>query len=236
MRIDFANERVLAVVAHPDDAELLCAGTLWRARQDGAAVGICIMCRGDKGQPPRKVVNLAAVRRREAKAAAKLLDAALFTLGIADSELSDTFAVRRKVVQVYRTFRPTLVLAHALNDYHADHRAAGALAEVATWACTSMGIATAAERLDQPPALWWMDTIGMHDFTPGFYVDVTGAAELKRQMLAAHKSQISRGADGAFIPLEAAMLSQCRARGRQAGVEAAEAFAIHHALKRVGAW
>ena len=35
MRLDFSGERVLAVVAHPDDAELLCAGTLARARRDG---------------------------------------------------------------------------------------------------------------------------------------------------------------------------------------------------------
>ena len=41
MRLNFSDERVLAVVAHPDDAELLCAGTLARARADGAQVGIC---------------------------------------------------------------------------------------------------------------------------------------------------------------------------------------------------
>ena len=45
MRLDFAGERVMAVVAHPDDAELLCAGTLARARSEGAAIAICVMCR-----------------------------------------------------------------------------------------------------------------------------------------------------------------------------------------------
>ena len=49
MRITFQHDRVLAVMAHPDDAELLCAGTLARARADGAAIAICVMCRGDKG-------------------------------------------------------------------------------------------------------------------------------------------------------------------------------------------
>src|SRR6476646_5695065 len=51
MKLDFTDERVLAVVAHPDDAELLCAGTLARAKADGAAIAICILCRGDKGLP-----------------------------------------------------------------------------------------------------------------------------------------------------------------------------------------
>ena len=53
MKLDFAEERVLAVVAHPDDAELLCAGTLARARACGATIGICAMCQGDKGAAGR---------------------------------------------------------------------------------------------------------------------------------------------------------------------------------------
>src|SRR6266704_1525308 len=62
MKLNFENERVLAVVAHPDDAELLCAGTLARAKADGAAIASCVMCRGDKGQPVKAVANLAEVR------------------------------------------------------------------------------------------------------------------------------------------------------------------------------
>src|SRR5438105_13444852 len=65
MRLSFAGDRVLAVVAHPDDAELLCAGTLARARAEGAAVAVAVLCRGDKGQPAQPIRNLAAVRRRE---------------------------------------------------------------------------------------------------------------------------------------------------------------------------
>jgi N-acetylglucosamine malate deacetylase 1 len=49
MKLSFTNDRVMAVMAHPDDAELLCAGTLARAKADGAAIAICVMCAGDKG-------------------------------------------------------------------------------------------------------------------------------------------------------------------------------------------
>lgn len=63
MKLTFKDDRVLAVLAHPDDAELLCAGTLARARRDGAAVAIFVLCRGDKGQPSNRVKNLANVRR-----------------------------------------------------------------------------------------------------------------------------------------------------------------------------
>src|SRR5687767_13926637 len=78
MKLDFSGDRVLAVVAHPDDAELLCAGTLARAKQAGAAIGICVLCQGDKGQPNKPIKNLAGVRRKEMQAAAAISGAELF--------------------------------------------------------------------------------------------------------------------------------------------------------------
>jgi len=56
--IEFLPERVLSVVAHPDDAELFCAGTLARAQADGAEIALCVLCRGDKGQPDPPIDNL----------------------------------------------------------------------------------------------------------------------------------------------------------------------------------
>src|SRR5688500_17190120 len=125
MKLNFSGDRVLAVVAHPDDAELLCAGTLARARDDGAAIAVCVMCRGDKGQPPRPIPNLPGVRRKEVAAAARLLRADLFFGDFADGTLADGTPQRQKLIEIYRQFRPTLVVAHSVEDYHPDHRAAG---------------------------------------------------------------------------------------------------------------
>ena len=132
MKLNFTNERLLAVVAHPDDAELLCAGTLARARAEGAAIGICMLCRGEKGQPAKPIPNLSTVRRREMGVAARLLGAELFCVGVSDGTLSDSGVTRQKLTAIFRRFRPTLVLAHAPEDYHPDHRAAAALAEAAS--------------------------------------------------------------------------------------------------------
>ncbi len=236
MKLDFSNERVLTVVAHPDDAELLCAGTLARAKADGAAIAICVLCKGDKGQPSKRVKNLAAVRQREMQAAAKLLGAELFSLGIPDGEAADTPAQRRLLVEVFRRFKATLVLAHAPEDYHPDHRAASALAEAASWFCASRGHKTKSAPLTMPPALWFMDTVNMGGFVPGFYVDVSECVALKERMLACHKSQLARGKDGDFSPLLELMRVQARARGMQSGVEAAEAFRICDTFKRARGW
>ena len=242
MRLDFSHERVLAVVAHPDDADCLSAGTLARAKADGAEIGICVLCKGDKGQPDPPIANLGAVRKREMAAAAKLLGAGLLWAGFGDGQLADTPVQRKKLIELFRRFRPTLVLAHSAEDYHADHRAASSLAEAASWFSTSAGHKTQSAAMTTQPALWWMDTVNMSGFQPEFYVDVSDYVEVKRRMLACHKSQLRRGhhpqdgPGGDFSPLEEQMLRQLRARGAQADVAAAEAFRSHHAWKRLRAW
>lgn len=236
MKLQFDHERVLAVVAHPDDAELLCAGTLARAKADGAAIGVCVLCRGDKGQPARPLKNLATIRRAEMRAAATLLGTDLYFGGFNDGELTDAPPPRRRLVEVFRQFKPTLVLAHSAADYHADHRAASALAEVASWSCASRGYQTRSPALARAPAVWWMDTIGMQQFAPGFFVEISAFSALKERMLACHRSQLARGQDGDFSPLLDLMRLQYQARGAQSGVAAAEAFCVHDAFKRAGAW
>jgi N-acetylglucosamine malate deacetylase 1 len=236
MRLDFARERVLAVVAHPDDAELLCAGTLARARKDGATIGICVLCQGDKGQPAAPIANLADVRREEMAAAAALLGAELLLGEFPDGELYDGPGQRKTLITLYRRFRPTLVLAHAPNDYHPDHRAASDLSEAASWLAASAGHQSGEPPLAAQPALWWMDTVNMAGFEPGFFVEIGAFVELKLQMLRCHKSQLERGSGRDFSPLEELMKCQSCARGAQAAVAAAEAFRTHGAWKRARAW
>lgn len=236
MRLSFTGERVLAVIAHPDDAEILCAGTLARAADDGADIGICVLCKGDKGQPDPPIEDLAQQRRGEMRAAAGILGAKVFEGGYGDGELVDTYESRLRVVEVYRQFLPTLVLAHSPDDYHPDHRAAARIAEAASWLAASSGQQTASDPLPTQPELWLMDHVSMSGFEPHFFLDVTQFLSLKQRMLRCHDSQLQRGEESSFSPLEALMLEQSKARGSQAGVGAAEAFRTHHAWKRTRAW
>ncbi len=239
MKLSLADDRVLAVMAHPDDAELLCAGALARAKADGAAIAICVMCRGDKGAGATSTTtaeSLGQLRHDEAAAAANMIGATLFWFGAGDGELFDTRENRRNLTEIYRRFRPTLVIAHAAEDYHADHRAASAIAEAATWFAASRGQATASPALDAPPKLWFADTLNMAGFAPDFFLNVGDQLEIKRRMLACHRSQLERGSDSDFAPLQDLMSRQAAARGAQAGCAAAEAFRWHQAFKRVGAF
>lgn len=236
MRLSFEGDRLLAVVAHPDDAELLCAGTLARARAEGAEISVCVLCRGDKGQPAEKIENLSAVRKREMAAASALLGARLIRCSYGDGTLADSAAARRKLLEILRQVRPTLVLAHAPEDYHPDHRAASSLTEAATWFAASQGQPSRLPPLETPPALWWMDCLNRQGFSPGFYIDVSDYVELKQHMLACHESQLQRGGEPGFAPLADLMRLQLAARGAEAGVAAAEAFRGHQAFKRTRAF
>ncbi|MCP4782617.1 MAG: LmbE family protein [Fuerstiella sp.] len=236
VKLDFKSERVLAVVAHPDDAELLCAGALARARSDGAAIGIAVLCRGDKGQSDPPIENLGELRSGEMQASARLLQAELLEGGFGDGELFDEVQSRRTVVEMLRQFRPTTVLAHSADDYHPDHRAASAITEAASWFCASSGHLTASPPLASPPALWWMDTVEMIGFRPDFSIDISEFVELKRQMLHCHRSQLIRGKNADFSPLEEVMIRQYESRGAHSGVAAAEAFQQASVWKRVAAW
>jgi LmbE family N-acetylglucosaminyl deacetylase len=225
-------------MAHPDDAELLCAGTLARAKSDGAAIAIAVLCKGDKGvsstTPARS--DVARIRQEEASAAAEVLGAKLFWFGGDDGELFDSYDNRKKLIEIYRQFRPTLIIAHAIEDYHPDHRAASQIAEAASWLCASRGHVTESPAMDAAPIVWFADTLDMSGFDPAIFVNISDLVAIKERMLTLHRSQLSRGGDQDFAPLADLMLRQCRARGAQAGVSAAEAFRPHKAFKRIGAW
>jgi len=67
--------RVLAVGAHPDDIELLCAGTLAKFKQQGADIFMCYLCKGDMGHYKIKPPELAKIRKEEAEKSAQVLGA-----------------------------------------------------------------------------------------------------------------------------------------------------------------
>ena len=237
MKLSFGDERLLAVMAHPDDCEIVCAGTLARARRDGAEVAVCVMCEGDKGIPAGPMPEkFSESRRAEASESAEALGAKLFWFASPDGELIDDVEQRRKLIEIYRQFKPTLVITHPMEDYHADHRAASAIAEAASWFASSRGHVTDSKATDAPPAVWFCDTLNMNGFVPEFFIDVTEHMALKKRMLHCHRSQLQRWNDRDFAPLMDLMLRQSETRGAQAGVEAAEAFRQHHAFKRIRAW
>ncbi len=174
---------VLAIGAHPDDAELGCGGTLAVLAQRGRRVGILHLTRGEAGTR-----GTVAERRREAEAAAQALGAVVLEmLDFGDAALRLGTAEEDELIAVLRRLRPELVLGPTPADRHPDH---GRAHQLVASACFYAGLAYrgGGGTPHRPAAVF---SYMQHDlFVPSFVVDVTTGWAQKQAALDAYGSQI----------------------------------------------
>jgi LmbE family N-acetylglucosaminyl deacetylase len=228
--------RVLIVMAHPDDGEFGCAGTIARWAHEGRDIHYCLVTDGQVGDHGDKEITseqLAAVRRKEAQAAADALGVQhpVIFLHYQDSRLEPTLEVRGAIARVIRQVRPDVMICQdptvrwSAQGYinHPDHRAAGE----ATLAAI---MPVAGTRLAFPELA--AEGLATHDVrelylsgtqTPDRWVDIEGFVETKLAALRAHKSQL-----GDWDPTESitARAKETAANARKSGhdMRYAEAF------------
>ncbi len=191
--------RVLAFMAHPDDVEFTCAGTLARLQKEaGAQITIATMTSGDCGSISHGPAQIAAIRHQEAKAAAAVIGADYFCAGLKDLFVMYDEPSLRSVVEVVRKARPDLVIGQPPADYMIDHETSSRLVRTACFAAPAPNFLTYAIEPAQPiakvPHLYYVtpldgvDLYGNH-IAPQFVVDISTVIEAKEKMLAAHASQ-----------------------------------------------
>lgn len=228
---------VLSLLAHPDDAEFLCAGTLARLKQElGWEVHIATMTPGDCGSAELDPEEIARVRRAEGAAAAALIGATYHCLEERDLEVCYNPPTLQKVVRLFREVRPRIVITHSPADYMLDHEMTSVLGRAAAFGAPIRNYALAqghAPALEHIPHLYYADPIEGKDplgrtIEAGFCIDITSTLEIKRQMLCAHASQREwllkhHGMDEYVHAME----EWAAARGEECGTSAAEGFRQH---------
>src|SRR5258708_6241470 len=107
---------ILAIGAHPDDIELTCSGTLAKAKKLGYKTGIIDLTEGELGTRGTK-----SIRSVEAKAAAKILGCVRESLSLPDGDIEVNRRNILKVVQIYRKYRPKIILIPHFAERHPDH-------------------------------------------------------------------------------------------------------------------
>jgi len=224
-------QRVLVVLAHPDDPEFFCGATLAKWAREGKEIHYLLLTCGDKGSddPTMTPEALCADRKMEQRAAADVIGAkGIIFQSFRDGELMNTLDVRREIVREIRRFKPHTVVTCDPTTYfrqnayinHADHRTAGAAALDAVFPAAGNRMyfpELLAEGFDphSPKEIWMSLT---HE--PNFWVDVNDTIDIKIAALRKHASQV-KDPDG--------LEKRIRERLRRADVDGefyAEAFRV----------
>jgi bacillithiol biosynthesis deacetylase BshB1 len=205
---------LLAIMAHPDDAELLCGGSLSKAAARGDRVGVLDLTRGEAGS-----VGSVEIRAEEAARAAEVMGLALRrNAGLRDSRLINDDASRGVLVGLIRELRPGVIVTHWREGRHPDHRVAAQLAYDASFLSAlknydAPGDAHRPEKIvhcllfreDAPP--------------PTLVVNITDYVETKMAAVACFESQFSGKTSAGEVfgagdrPLEDQIRAQCAHHG-----------------------
>lgn len=229
-------ERVLVVIAHPDDAEFWADGTIMTWTDSGIAVTYLVLTDGDAGgfDETMQREQVPEIRRAEQRAAAAVLGAHdVRFLGEKEGTLRPGPKLRREIIRVIRQVRPQRLLTWSpewnwqrfRTSCHADHRTTGELALTAAYPEASNQFAHPELLRDERLEPWevaefWL----LNSPVPNHYVDVTEVFERKLDAVRAHVSQ-TQHRDG----LAARMRERIAANAVAAGLPAdrlMEAFQV----------
>jgi LmbE family N-acetylglucosaminyl deacetylase len=220
----------MVMVAHPDDAEFGCGGTVAKWSKEGREVTYLIVTNGDKGSsdPAMTSERLAKVREDEQRRACHTLGVErVIFLGYPDGELDDTRDLRRDITREIRRWRPDIIITQnplrTLNLFasHRDHRVTGG-------AVLDCVYPLARDHLSFPELLaqglsphkvrevyvMWLEE-------PDTLIDITDTMDLKLKALACHASQM-----GNFSQIAARVRQRAAELGKPNGYAAAETFRV----------
>lgn len=193
------TKTVLAFMAHPDDVEFKCAGTLARLKEEaGCRIVIATATSGDCGSVQHPPQEIARIRHQEARNSAALLDAEYLCAGSADLLIVYNEETIRRFTEVVRKARPDIVITNPPADYMVDHEMASRLVRTACFAAPAPNFLTydidPAKPIAAVPHLYYSDAVDHKDilgnpFQSTLVVDITTAQATKEKMLACHASQ-----------------------------------------------
>ena len=178
---------LLIMAAHPDDAELGCAGTILANVQAGRKVGIVDFTRGELGTR-----GTPETRHQEAKNASAILGiSARENLGLPDGFFRNDPESQLKLISVIRKYQPDVVIANAPTDRHIDH---GRGALLASDACFLSGLRRIETQEDGEMQSAWRPRAVYHYIqdrymTPDLIVDITPFWEQKIRAIRAFATQ-----------------------------------------------
>lgn len=186
--------KIVGIGAHPDDVEIFFYGFLaaCKARGDDISIGVATDGAAGGDNPGAK---LAATRAEETTNALTAL-ATPILLGLPDGGLAEAADARQVIARFLADCKPDLVVTHAPDDYHPDHRA------LSHFVTDAVGFTC--------PILFAETLMGV-GFTPDVYVDITPFFDAKQAAIMAHDSQEPERFAAASALMNRYRAAQCNA-------------------------
>jgi len=197
-------KQALCIVAHPDDIEFYCAGTILLMAGRGVKVDFVLATSGDKGARDASAsrAKVARTREREQELAAEVLGARRIAfLRHPDAELVESLELRKEMVREIRESRPDVLFTFDPNvryRFHPDHRVVGRVALDAAWPSARDPLAFPDAGAPHETAEAWC----FGGEQPDLEVDVSEVVGKKIEARLAHSSQ---------TPNKAALIRRWRA-------------------------
>ena len=186
----------LAIGAHPDDVEFVMAGTLCLLGEAGWKIHCLSLSTGNLGSLTLAPAETARVRRREAQAAARVLEATWHPPICNDLQIFYDDRSLRRACAVIRQVQPAVILTHSPQDYMEDHMNTARLTITAAFARALPGYRTIPSRkpISGPMTIYHASPHGLRDglrrfVRPDGFVNTTSVHGRKRAALACHESQ-----------------------------------------------
>lgn len=227
------KKTVLAVFSHPDDVELMCAGTLAIFKKSDWDVHIATMTPGDKGSAVHTREEISQIRKSEAAASAKLLGATYHCLEFEDVYVMYSKESINRTTALIRRVQPSVVFTASPSDYMVDHEMTSKIVQTACFCCGIKNMEVQEEPFEPTPYLYYSDAMDGKDIlgnllNPAMYVDITNHIDMKAEMLGRHASQrnwlLEHHKIDEYI---LAMKRFAKHRGSEIGVDYAEGFRQH---------
>lgn len=190
---DDDSTRVIAIFAHPDDADSKMGGTAALMAQAGHKVKFLSLTNGDAGHYEEGGGVLGKRRRAEAHESARRLGIDEYeVLDHHDAELMPTLDVRMDVIRAIRAWNADVVIGLRPNDYHPDHRNAGKLVQDAAYMVQVPNVAPDTPPTDSNPVFLYMQDrfTKPYPFEPDIAVAIDEVFDTKIDGLDAHESQM----------------------------------------------
>lgn len=178
---------ILAIGAHPDDAEIGCAGLLLKAQTRGLKTGIAVLTQGGMGAFGDQDTRVA-----EARAAAEILGVNAFRiLDMPDAGLEFNQETCLRIAGLLREIRPHMVLTPHFDDPHPDHAVVPQIVERASYLATRPALLPDYEPLIPQPQHLTFPLSFHRPCRPSLVLDITDVYPVKQKALQAHGSQYS---------------------------------------------